>query len=1368
MSHVSLKIIGENPLAITPYEMRYEEDYNGSNPATLTCYSDDDTAGEPWLEGTALFWQVSHKGNQARQFGGIIQSVTTQTVQQNKENKYFFSIQLANPLATEKHTKRSRIWMDKTVLQIIQTMFANLNLSANANIDVSTCINTYPKIDHIVQYDQSNYSFLQTLCAEYGLTYYITIDNNADSPTFCINFSDDSTSYSQQTTSFALPSTQASNNTTIMHQLSCNSQTVPNMFQTEDYNPLDVSSNLIAKQNGAKEKDTPIGPISIFPAGKQTQKHLKQQLTNTVISATQTKKTFYFMTENMQCSLGTIADITKNTQLNQIKLPNTFLPIAITHSAQDQSNLQHATKQALALMHKQTGITRSDFYQNSITAINYNFQPYLPPLDTKHLAQIPDYFSGIVVGEDFKNQNTSGMQQHEFKNIYPDAFGRVRVYFPWDSNNPNKDYNLCPQMRVLTSQNGIAYAPHANDEVLVAAVNNRSDRFVIMGSAYNSDHKPPLNIADNNALAGIKTANALGNNPQYFYGDQTMQQERIVLKTSGDYFEFIGNCQDDTLCQHVKTIAQAYKQFVQGDMTLIVEKQSLTITAEESIKFHVNGNLLELLPDSINIIGGNINLKTPDGHIGELVTKGKQVKYPLDTGTVKQGSGNVLFEGQPASRVGDLIQHGIVDDSIAAGNNGILINGKVAAVLKSPTNADGQVSSGVGSVAAAQATEQELNVYHKNVIVNTALPPSLQPTHHHEKDDDALAELLYETKTKTLFALTHSELEEFTKEGNILDTAMQALVDANNSDDSHVIRNEKIISAKENLNELLQKVIKSPTSNHLSEFVAYTGKKYTYIDSNKIKNHWRQYKIDTEMKAHTIRKKDGSIDWKKLHQNLKPANGFMKKKLNFTVYQKQFINHSIGHWAQTINQHANFSDAIFGTKNNPKLNAEGCAQLLRFSAGVSVQARKFNLKNLSMSFNTTANAQLSLEDAKVKAHFYLPAKQGLHLIFSPMDRVGQSVQYLKTVDFGYIRASLNLGLEEFVGASVLASANMDFHLRPSDGKLQVKGDNNTSKKNGNKLEQVGVGVNAFAGAKAGGNAGAQASWQNPENELAWCQFASVVAEVDGAAGIGAEAQFYIKYNDIAKRFLIHAKAALVCGLGVSGSITFTVNIEHIYQFVMYVYHKIKDHRCAYIGFMADDAMLALTKMMVKYIVTEAEGLETIADAGAVVITEWWHNLSNAIKTREKIEAYTQSILNKPHRIAYTTPEVKGKLIAMLSDTWLLPQGQQTAILIILAFIQSQAEFINVMQHLTMDDTKISQKAGQKKLYNALGRYGRTELKQLHWFKEQINHHGLEVFYPNNVPVNTKATVCGKIIHKLKTDLNIFNESMNTAMNHEMF
>jgi type VI secretion system secreted protein VgrG len=756
MSHISLEILGNNQSKLTLYEMDYQEDYNGANLATLACVSEYSAIELSLLEGSTLFWEISYNGDQARQFGGVIQSITTQTAQQTMQDQYFYSIQLANPLTIEQLSKRSRIWMDKTVLQIIQAMFEDTMLLIDAKIDFSKCSHTYSKIDHIVQYDQSNYSFLQTLCANYGLYYYVTVDNTKTTPTLCVQFADDPMNYTQQTTSFALPSTETPNNTTLMYQLSYDRQIAPNDFKIADYNPADVECDLSFKRHTATTKDAPIGPISIFPANQQTRAALKQQLNNTVTSTTQNEQTFQFVTKNTQCSLGVIADTAYSTDPNHIHLPTTLLPIAIQHSAIDLSNLPYTTRQALALDDLSTDVAHSDFYQNQITAITYQIQAYLPPLDSKHVAMIPDYFSGIVAGKNFSiitNQHSDS--QYEFKEIYPDALGRVRVYFPWDSNNPNKDYNLCPKVRVLTPQNGIAYAPHANDEVIIAAVNNRADRFVIIGSVYNSDHKPPLNIAANNALSGIKTANIHGEQPHYFYGDQTTNQERLVLKTSGDYYEFIGNCQDDTLCQHVKTIAQAYKQFVHGDMCITVEKKSLTISAKESIKFYVNGNLLELLPDSINIIGDQINLKTPDGHIGELVTKGKQVKYPLDTGTVKQGSGNVSFEGQPAARVDDLIKHGLVDDAIKSGNDGILINGKVAAVLKSPTNDHGQVSQGVSSVVAAVLTATDLET--KKIDV-----PQWQPTTPIKSQPNPVAAT--PAKDSTLLPTTHKPTKPCTFE----------------------------------------------------------------------------------------------------------------------------------------------------------------------------------------------------------------------------------------------------------------------------------------------------------------------------------------------------------------------------------------------------------------------------------------------------------------------------------------------------------------------------------------------------------------------------------------------------------------------------
>jgi type VI secretion system secreted protein VgrG len=76
---------------------------------------------------------------------------------------------------------------------------------------------------------------------------------------------------------------------------------------------------------------------------------------------------------------------------------------------------------------------------------------------------------------------------------YADAYGRVKVRFPWDRAGTSDESSSA---WVHVAQNRAAgpasyYLPEIGDEVLVAFLNGDPDRPVILGSLFNDNDRPP-------------------------------------------------------------------------------------------------------------------------------------------------------------------------------------------------------------------------------------------------------------------------------------------------------------------------------------------------------------------------------------------------------------------------------------------------------------------------------------------------------------------------------------------------------------------------------------------------------------------------------------------------------------------------------------------------------------------------------------------------------------------------------------------------------------------------------------------------------------------------------------------------------------
>lgn len=156
-------------------------------------------------------------------------------------------------------------------------------------------------------------------------------------------------------------------------------------------------------------------------------------------------------------------------------------------------------------------------------------------------------------------------------------------------------------------------------------------------------------------------------------------------------------------------------------------------------------------------------------------------------------------------------------------------------------------------------------------------------------------------------------------------------------------------------------------------------------------------------------------------------------------------------------------------------------------------------------------------------------------------------------------------------------------------------------------------VNAFVGAKVGGEVASTISWQNPDkgavtseksnhdltvtqdntkpttSDNLWHDFAAI--DVGGSAALGAGFGVGFSVGFSHGKFYIRAHAQAVCGAGLSGEVGYIIEAGHVEEFVAFVYHKIKDVNFSYLGFFivdkTVDAFKQLNLMLTQYLMDEA-------------------------------------------------------------------------------------------------------------------------------------------------------------------------------------
>jgi len=617
--------------------------------------------------------------------------------------------------------------------------------------------------------------------------------------------------------------------------------------------------------------------------------------------------------------------------------------------------------------------------------------------------------------------------------------------------------------------------------------------------------------------------------------------------------------------------------------------------------------------------------------------------------------------------------------------------------------------------------------------------------------------ILYETGTQT-FYYVEPKYKCLVKQGNDwFIPAAQHLAQAN----AHPPQNEQQAShfaqLKSYFNNIIQPVVQGPGQNELCELLSFTTNAWLYMKQAHFNNITKTaFCVATEAAQAMVM--DGGVFSAPLLLKKLVGDGSIKYEPKIQGAITPLAN-ALG--VDPVKIHKVF----FGNPKDPDahLVATKDVQLMRYSAGASITG-SFNPNSPQFGFSTDATAKLTLASGSLEVDCYMPCHAGYHAHLSTKTRAGRR----DLIDMGYFRAEGKLKVDGFVGASIEGSVALDCGMS-KEGKLLVRGKNVTRSNNNVDAANYGIpmAVDALAGAKLGGDVSLACQWKNPEKGFDWDPFASIGADGDIAAGVGADASFKITYNTNEGKFVIHTEAGLVCGIGASGSLTVVVYPEHVVSFVAFCYHRIMENDYAYTNLIEDAAFSVLVNLWTKFVLSEAALLENVFETAFNKLQSWWTNtrlgfdsgdpqLDQAMQIADNINS------NPAQYLKWTLPEVKGRLLYILSDPALpkaiianAPTGAQTqamknpfgsgyvgqaainvyastqlfsletAILNILSYIQSEDDYDQVMRHLSLDAITPQPKAeGEERLYNFLPHDADT-ISRLQKFHMKLTNGELE-------------------------------------------
>jgi hypothetical protein len=244
---------------------------------------------------------------------------------------------------------------------------------------------------------------------------------------------------------------------------------------------------------------------------------------------------------------------------------------------------------------------------------------------------------------------------------------------------------------------------------------------------------------------------------------------------------------------------------------------------------------------------------------------------------------------------------------------------------------------------------------------------------------------------------------------------------------------------------------------------------------------------------------------------------------------------------------------------------------------------------------------------------------------------------------------------------------------------------------------------AFASVEACGMLMGDIEWDNPEQRLekkknGWKALFDLGAGLNGALGIGVGGDFEIALDNNNKLH-VRAKAQVVVGLGGSGMIVAGIGLGVISEFIMYLYHQLKDNNYSLLKFIEKRAFEFIIKLVVMMVEKNIE-----------LIEQAFSNLDDLIRkvSQYTLEAYNEAsdaenfaikVKKQPNILYFCPPEAKGSILYRLSETYSLSfeEHQEAAILVVLSTVQSKREWAQIVERVTPNGTKSSKTAGMSRL-----------------------------------------------------------------------
>jgi len=462
------------------------------------------------------------------------------------------------------------------------------------------------KVEHCVQYRESDFNFLSRTLERYGVYYYFK--HEKDKHTMVLS---DKTNYPtciESDMQYA-PSAGGQMNIDRISSWEHAYEFVSGKWEQDDYDFLHPSTDL--KVNAKKHSAIPLRNNAGYELYDYTNDYVQKDDGRTEATRRMEEEEIRFSTVlgTSLCKTMTAGYVFKLSVHHTC--PNeqgkSFLLTSVSHSATQPGPF---TSDGSAAM-----------YTNQFQCVPREMQ-YRPRRQSPQ-PLLSSIQTAVVVGP-------------KGEEIYTDEHGRVKVQFHWDREG-KRDENTSCWMRVSQVHAGRGFGgidvPRVGEEVIVSFIEGDLDRPMITGRVYHKESMPPFGLPSEKTRSGMKTNTYKGSGNNELSMDDTPGKEQIRIH---------GQHNLDTVIEHNETHTIHNNRTKQVDVD-----ESMTIGNNQTLVVGVN-QIVTIGNNQTNTVG--VALTEMIGSISTEVVGAVKVTvvgswYQLTVGGMKsEAVGTISFE----------------------------------------------------------------------------------------------------------------------------------------------------------------------------------------------------------------------------------------------------------------------------------------------------------------------------------------------------------------------------------------------------------------------------------------------------------------------------------------------------------------------------------------------------------------------------------------------------------------------------------------------------------------------------------------------------------------------------------------------------